>query len=637
MISTSLLFTGCASRQTPLPVETPVVNGAPTPFDDEIVITHGLDDEQSIESLGNPMLANITDPWQLIELAQDKPVSEANILRLHAVDLFLEQRHFSTAFSMLEDIDTASLNQEQRIYHSLLEARYAMLSGDMDRATSMLEEIISYGTMGQTNYQRLLELDIAIGTAQQAFKRSLISRLNLDPLLDEAAQLENQRQILNLLIREPDLRTSFDPSEQDDVLKGWLALASLKQDDLLNKAQIRRWQQLYPGHPAQIDALESSARSGPVSSNQIALLLPLTSKLGRAAQAFKAGFDAAVRQDGRFDSSRVYDFGSEAALIPFYYQSAVNDGADFIIGPLGRNSVQALLSYLGGTPAAETSTMILGELTQTQQAIPNLWGFSLSPEQDAAAVAEQAISMGMRQALVMEKNNAWGARVSNAFTEAFETLGGKVVASQRFLPSQGDHSAEVRSLLNINASETRHARLQDQLGTKLHFSVRRRDDVDFIFLAGNTKDARKILPLVKFYRAHKLPIYATSSASGRKFNKFTDEDLKGLHFADLPWLLNALTRATGVSNTGASNTGVTSPDRAALSAPKLPYSNSTLNRLWALGYTAFEAIPQLMHLQADDQYQLQTRMMMLKMDANRNLIHDVAWGKYTENNISILP
>lgn len=620
-----MFLSACAPKQTPLPTETSTTQE----IDDTVieVTTHALDEEQSIESLGNPMLANITDPWQLVELARDKPLGERNILLLRATDFFLDQQHYSTAFSTLDQIDTTSLDQEQQIHHALLNARYALLAGDVDRADQLQRQIISGGTMNQNNYRRLLELDIAIATQQQDLKRAITSRMNLDPLLEEAGQLENQQQLLSTLTHEQDLFRSADVNAQDDVMRGWLELASLQRNQQFDDAQISLWQQRYPNHPARINSLAASVSNQPISSNQIALLLPLTSRLGRAAEAFKVGFDAALRKDGRFNTSRVYDFGSEAELITFYYQSAVNDGADFIIGPLGRKSVQSLLKHLDKAPSNNASTMILGELTPEHNTIPNIWGFSLSPEQDAAAIAERAIGLGLRQALVMEKNNAWGARVSAAFTTAFEAAGGQVVGNQRFHPNQADHSTEVKNLLNINASAVRHARLEQMLGRNLEFSVRRRDDVDFIFLAGNNKDARRILPLVKFYRAHKLPIYATSSVSGQKFNKLMDEDLKGLRFADLPWLLDALTQTKPPATQS-------NPTQLPI---RLPYTNSTLNRLYALGYAAFAVIPQLSDLQADEYYQFETPMMSLSMDDNRNLQHSVAWGEYTANSITGSP
>ena len=77
------------------------------------------------------------------------------------------------------------------------------------------------------------------------------------------------------------------------------------------------------------------------------------------------------------------------------------------------------LSHLSSTSNPGVSTLLLGGLSSEDDSIPNLWGLSLSPEQDAAAIAERAISQGMRSAIVLQKNNEWGTRLGEAFALAF--------------------------------------------------------------------------------------------------------------------------------------------------------------------------------------------------------------------------
>ncbi len=657
---TGFMLAGCATTQSPLEVESSPPQEAQNIAQVE---THALDQDQAIISAANPIQL---DPWQLVEDSFGKSPAESNALLLTASELFLGQQHYSTAYTMLEEIDSSWLDSDQQLYFTLIRTRYALLTGNTSRAQSLLAQVPRNDTMSRENYARLLQLDIAIATQQLDFRRAIIARISLDSLLGEPAQLLNQRRILNTLARESGLFPSTDNASRNYDLQGWLALAELKRQNQLNDIQIAAWQQQYPQHPARINALAESPVVGTISSENIALLLPMTSKLGRAAEAFRAGFKAAVIKDGRFDRSRVYDIGNETDLVGFYFQSAINDGADFIIGPLGRAGAQSLKTHLGNTTNQGVSTLLLGELTSEQDAIPNLWGLSLSPEQDAAAIAERAISLGMRSAVILQKNNDWGARLGDAFTTAFESKGGKVAGKQGFEPTQTDHSNEVKILLDISRSERRHQQLQNLLGKKLKFSVRRRNDVDFIFLAGNTRDARRIVPLVKFYRAHDLPIYASSSAYNGKFNKFTDEDLKDLKFADLPWLLNrqvesqaresarikaekeaaeaeaqALAQGLPTPQTELPATDsvpvVAEPLIEEIEIEALPYNSATLNRLYALGHTAFETIPQLSYLQSDEWYHFDTHTMSINMDENRNLRHSVAWGEYTTDGITITP
>lgn len=633
----------CAPKQTPLPEATP-----PASAQEELAQTHAFDADDGIQSSENP-LQEYTDPWALVEQSHGQAPETANPLLLSAAELFLSQQHYSTAFTMLEEIDTALLNDEQGLTFSLIQARYSLLSGDTATAVRMASEL-QRPSMTRANYTRLLELNISIATQKLNFQRAVLLRLKLDPLLIEGEQLNNQRIILSSLGREAALFTPAQVDSSDADLRGWVALADLYRQQRFDPDTLTQWQLQYPQHPARIEALAGTRDIGSISSQQIALLLPLTSKLGRAAQAFKAGFDAAIEKHGQAVNYQIYDIGAEAALSGFYYQSAINDGADFVIGPLGRNGVQSLLDYLKTNVSPSASTLILGELDRQSDGIPNLWGLSLSPEQDADEIAERAIADGMHKALVIAKDNAWGNRLQTAFTKAFTSRGGVIVGQQGFAPGKIDYTPEIKKLLDINSSEVRHARLQQLLGKRLKFSVRRRDDVDFIFLAGNTKDARSIVPLAKFYRAHDLPIYATSSVFKGKFNTLTDEDLKDLHFADLPWLLNKQiqlqthVQAKAQTPTKSAETDTAAPEPATASttglapiesAPLLPYTSATLNRLYALGYTAFESIPQLAYLQSDDWYRFETETMSLNMDQHRNLRHRVAWGKYINNGIAI--
>jgi outer membrane PBP1 activator LpoA protein len=673
-----LLFAGCSSTQTPLPAES-----EPVQIEQPQAKTHALDRDQSIRSAENPISNEIQDPWQLVDMSAGKLPAESNALILKASELFLDQQHYSTAYTMLEEVDSSWLDENEKQYFALIHARYALLTGNTSRARTLLAQFPRNNPVSRENRIRLLQLDIAIAAQQLDFKRVVLSRIELDSLLFDRAQLVNQQRILNTLTRESELFSGSQTAAQNAILQGWLALASLNRLNRLSTEEIALWQQQYLQHPAQVAALAAAQLNTGISSRNIALLLPTTSKLGRAAEAFKAGFDAAASNNGHPRQSRVYDIGSETDLIGLYYQSAINDGADFIVGPLGRTGAQAMLAHLDNTSNPGVSTLLLGELPAEYDHLPNIWGLALSPEQDAAAIAERAISQGMRSALVLQKNNDWGTRLGEAFTQSFEAKGGTVVANQRYQPDNADHSYEVKKILDISRSEVRHKQLQNLLGTKLEFSVRRRNDIDFIFLAGNTRDARRVIPLAKFYRAHDLPIYATSAAFNGKFNRLTDEDLKDLNFADLPWLLNkqiearlrekarikaekeaaeaqalALLQARTADSNMSLEEETTKPKNvsessapaveesdtqnkeAPLEEPQfedLPYSSATLNRLYALGYAAFEAIPRLSYLQSDEWYQFATRTMALNMDEHRNLRHRVAWGKYITDGIRISP
>ena len=73
---------------------------------------------------------------------------------------------------------------------------------------------------------------------------------------------------------------------------------------------------------------------------------------------------------------------------------------------------------------------------------------------------------------------------------------------------------------------------------KLEFTARRRHDADVIFLAGHPRASRLLNPQLRFYRASRIPVYATPSIYSGRPNPSQDLDLNGIRFCDIPWLYN---------------------------------------------------------------------------------------------------
>ena len=63
-------------------------------------------------------------------------------------------------------------------------------------------------------------------------------------------------------------------------------------------------------------------------------------------------------------------------------------------------------------------------------------------------------------------------------------------------------------------------------------------DVDMVFIAANSRQARLIKPQLKFHRAQTLPVYATSRISSSSGNSDDDRDLDEILFVDIPWMLD---------------------------------------------------------------------------------------------------
>ncbi|MFT5274176.1 MAG: outer membrane PBP1 activator LpoA protein [Saprospiraceae bacterium] len=653
----AFLLNACSSTQTELP---PVDVIEPTPPTETIAptteapeaTTSALDDEV----LSEQALAIKVDPWKLVEQADAQTnLSAKSTLLFKASKVFLDQGHVSTAESVLSQVDIQNLNPDQAYEYQLIRAQFKFLFGDTLAAQQLLRAL-SVAPITTKLQADILDLQADILTSQLQYEQAIESRLLLGDLLaDEAADtnLTKLYALLNQLSKPQLYQLERNVNHAD--LAGWIELVEQRRDGHMDDHAWIRWQQRHISHPVNPSLFinDSQSIAANISANSIALLLPLTSGLGHAAEAFRAGFFEAEREATGQNRSRVYDIGAESDLSPLYYRSAINDGADFVVGPLGRQAVKVLHEQ----PNLPVPTLLVGLLPENSPHL-NAWGLGLSPEQDAQAIAEKAIQSGLKSAVILRKNNAWGERVALAFSKAFSEKGGSIKAEQRYLLDNEDIAISVKNVLTINDSEIRHKRLEQLLDRRLEHSVRRRDDVDFVFVATSAGDARKIVPLLKFYRAHDLPLFATSSVFSGKFNKISDADLNGLSFVDLPWLLNGLVdsdsdlklnlnwdldeelKPNTDSNTNpdiATEADLTSntPLLVTTTQDILKYGGSSLDRLYALGYAAYEVIPQMARLQADPWQQFKGKTMSLRLDQHRNLNHESTWAKFTQDGVNV--
>ena len=361
--------------------------------------------------------------------------------------------------------------------------------------------------------------------------------------LDTSADvLANQRLIWNGVASLP----SAMPSTRDDIVEGWLALAPLTRletDPAAFRRALLDWRGLYATHPAaggilaEIIATHRGAIDFP---RTIALLLPLSSNLRAPAEAIRDGFLAARIADSAASQTEVKVYDSAALGSTNAYVAAQADGADFIVGPLLAGEVDQIVPLAGFVP---TLALNFSQLEQT--VFPSsLYQYALSPEDEARAIAAQAVAQGQLRAIALFASDDRGYRLMNSFTESYEALGGEILATAAYVPESQSANRNaprnaadlIAGVLNIDRSEQRHRRLQANLNQAVEFESRRRQDVDMIFLQASASLGRLLAPQLRFHQAGDIPTYATSdihdtARSGR------DSDLNGLIFPDLPILL----------------------------------------------------------------------------------------------------
>ncbi|MGH8212387.1 MAG: penicillin-binding protein activator [Rhodanobacteraceae bacterium] len=375
------------------------------------------------------------------------------------------------------------------------------------------------------------------------------TRAQLSPLLTGAQRADNEREIGTLFasLGKDQLKWRYETLVEKDPLKPY-ARAALEQ---LGVALPRELPQL--DHPVgtQIGEGDTAHREGYAMPSQIALLLPTDGALAVPASAVREGFFTAYfddKSDAPRPTVRSYDSGGTPAQALAAYAQAVNDGAQMVIGPLGRDGVAAMFAQ-GSLPVP---LLALNHPDNNVTPPTGSAEFGLLPETEGAQAAAHMGERGVKQAIVFLTGDDRSRRAAAAFKAQFESLGGQVTNQTELSADNVDYSDQIKAAL---------ATAGDGSG---------------ILLLLRAQTARLLMPQLKLASATQ-PVFATSLIYAGGDNADADRDLDGVEFCDAPWLFDA-------------QPGL--PDHATIAA-QLPDARNAASRLFAFGMDAYALIPYL--------------------------------------------
>lgn len=554
-----------------------------------------------------------------LSAAKTAPENQRVDLRLQAARLLADGTHWAPLEQVLAGIPSAGLTPAQARGYRLLSAQLALAQKQPDHALSLLSAITSpenLADQGRLYYQLRAEAYAQSGNALEA-ARQLIW---LDGLLDSPAlKLDNQYRIWEQLSSLSDnaLQT-LTTAPPPDALSGWMELVLLTRAHRGDRDrwsdELSRWRARYPGHAAEealLPDLLNQVGQFVSQANRIAVLLPLSGRAADSAAAIRDGILAAFYHSGSpRPELRFYDTAGNAQLIWSVYQQAIDEGADFVIGPLLKDSIQSL-SQSGLLPIPVLALNHSEDVPENNELA--LYQFGLAPEDEARQVAERAVADGRQRLIALLPDSAWGERVFAAFEQRFKELGGEVLAAERYNTSGADFAQPIRHALNLDASLQREQALQRLLGKKLHFEPRRRKDAQGVFLLAFPPQARQIKPQLRFHHAGDLPVYSTSHVYQAGADPSIDRDMDGLLFCDIPWVLD--------------REGPWAAQRQQVRS-LWPNRGRRQQRLFALGFDAYQVVPWLETLHLPGFAQFPGATGILSLDTHKQLHRTLEWARF---------
>jgi outer membrane PBP1 activator LpoA protein len=559
-----------------------------------------------------------------IGLATETLGIERDRLTLLAVEQWLDAGDANRARNAFRSIARPGSGSLRYLWDTNAAALH-LYSGDADDALRMLEAM-SRQSLPSSNRLRVEALRADAWIQKQDPVRAIELMAQRETWLDDRRGIEQNRWRLwqGLIVSDPQvLRASAEMALNPEV-KAWLNLGSLAASTgqqgigWVNGAV--RWREANPGHPAMliVDRLQLPDVLNLDYPRQIGLLLPLSGRTAAAGHAIQNGFMGAYFSTAagldEQQTVRVYDVNTEGGA-PAAYSAAVEEGAEFVIGPLLRNNVIDLANDI----LVPVPVLTLNYLPDDILAPPGLYQFALAPEDEARSAAGRARADGQTRAVALVPNNDWGRRVLTSFTTEFEARGGSLLDYRTYTPSLQDFSNTIEDLMGLSGSVHRYQRLRANIGGPLQFDPRRRQDNEFIFLAADAPAGRLLKSQLKFHYSGDLPVYSTSSINA--MDGRSNADLNGIMFADTPWIV--------------------APQSWIEHLPAL-YNEywpeeRRLGRLHAMGYDAYQLIAALFAARTGPMLEIDGATGRLFLDQDGRVRRNLAWAQFQRGEPVALP
>jgi len=531
------------------------------------------------------------------DLANEVPAAHDTYLLL-CTEQWLAAGNIAAAKQAFAAVSAAA-RTTQPTARALVAAEIAYAENDGARALRELDQIgVPTAADQAQNYWLLRGRSAFITGHPVEGTRALVERERY--LTDTAALRANREELFNRIRGAVDRGQSLKaPPKSDPLVAGWLALgpvaAEMSRDPMRAAADLAGWKRAYPQHPANDSVLglaQTQVAAATEFPDQIALLLPLSGRSESVGVAVRDGFIAAYLEQDAATRPRLKIYDVAAESVASAYNHAVADGAGFIVGPLTKEDVAAVVPLSAG----RTPVLALNFLGDTVSPAANFYQFALLPEDEARMVARRVVTDGRPNGVVIVPAGEWGNRVAAAFADELKSLGGTVLDGGRYETSQADFSDLIKQVLQVHV-------VKGEPSTH-------RADAAFVFVAGTPGAVRQILPQLKFQYAGDIPVYSTSDSF--EPDPGANGDLDGLLFPDMPWMVGT--------------DAVTDQIRDAVRAA-WPARTARRDRLYAFGFDAYRLVPALRSKSPAAASAIAGVTGRLHLDEHNRIRRDLDWAQ----------
>lgn len=481
--------------------------------------------------------------WE--ELARTATGEQRAVYQLSAAEAWYLSAEVERAMFSLLTIDSLYLPANQLVDFSLLLAEIFQLQGRHQEALEALEQPVIQNRLFDADpekqafwAERTGNIHLVLGENEQAalyFDHAL--SLGKEDLFFERLRTSLWR---SLTLSEDLPEPPFSSAE----MPGWIALAEISNINAGTLSeqlqQFQNWRTTHFGHPADLlppDSIQILADLANEPAPRVALLLPLSGDLSAAGNAVLDGYLATAvenRERDPLNPTEVLVFDTNSQSISAILRELRELQVKIVIGPLQKDMVAALTLLAD----ADMRILTLNSIENAELIYEkSILGLALDIEDEARQAATAAMRDGYQTALALVPNSSSGDRAGQAFSSVWEEQNGVLVGVDRFGSSE-THADLLESRLHIDQSYSRMRELRTLLAQNLEFTPRRRNDIDALFLSASGEQARQIKPMLAFFYAEDIPVYSTSNIYDGTDDTKVNQDLNGIKFSTLPWLVS---------------------------------------------------------------------------------------------------
>ncbi|BFT31278.1 penicillin-binding protein activator [Alteromonas sp. D210916BOD_24] len=601
-IAAVLTLTGCGSTPkpqsndrviAPTPVESTVVNETLTP-------AHLLVEAQKV--------------W-----TQSRDKDKRDALLLQAADLYLQQGKPLLAQQILYEVKESGLSTFNQSHYSLLMATSYASSTDVP-PQDLLDMLAQVSNEGDVGYQKA-QLQTQLYSRQGNWVAAADSLLRTQT--PDEIKVE---QVWQWITSQPSA-TLVNVGKHYTSLSPFITLRELTEENAsspeLLADTLRQFQHVYRahllGHTLPEEVLMATQLTQ-ASTNDIAVLLPLSGRLGRTGEVVKNGIMAAYykdvelrRDEHHLPSLRFIDT-NESDTEQLIEQIG---NTKFIIGPLLKDTVESLIPALpvGVNVLALNRPEDLASEAQRHQKAPSSFAqsaaldsgtvnrsfpsemaslslttainyYGLAPEDEAKQLAEFIFSKGYRAPIVISAQSSLYQRMDTTFKAHWRRLNNAEnkqrtnITSVTFNDSNSLREG-ITQALDVAQSNERINQIEYMTNDEVYNMPRSRRDIDAIVAFASPQDTELLNPIIEAslnpYDGKQVPVYATSRSMDYDSGKNQWRDLQNVHFIDMPWLMPQHNW-----------------QHLEKEVEKAWQNQNTMQkRLFAFGYDAYQLLPQL--------------------------------------------